>query len=66
MSHNIRPIFLPSRARAQTPLEKHLAVHAWKLALNLVFETYNDIIDVACDAWRKLTAQPAKIPSISM
>jgi len=33
---------------------------------NLVFETYEDIIDVACDAWRKLIAQPEMITSIGM
>ena len=33
---------------------------------NLVFDTYDDIIDAACDAWRKLTAQPATITSIGM
>ena len=30
---------------------------------NLVFDTYDDIIDVACDAWRKLIAQPDTITS---
>jgi hypothetical protein len=30
------------------------------------FETYDDIIDIACDAWRKLIAQPAMITSIGM
>ena len=33
---------------------------------NLVFETYDDIIDAACDAWRKLVAQPETITSIGM
>src|ERR1700675_4003034 len=33
---------------------------------NLVFETYDDIIDAACDAWRKLIAQPEIITSIGM
>jgi hypothetical protein len=33
---------------------------------NLVFETYDDIIDVAWNAWRKLIAQPEMIPSIGM
>jgi hypothetical protein len=31
---------------------------------NLVFETYDDIIDAACDAWRKLIAgQKRSLPS---
>ncbi len=27
---------------------------------NRVFETYDGIIDAACDAWRKLIAQPKR------
>jgi hypothetical protein len=33
---------------------------------NLVFEAYDDIIDVACDAWRKLIAQPEALTSTGM
>ena len=33
---------------------------------NTVFETYDAIIDAACDAWRKLIAQPETITSIGM
>jgi hypothetical protein len=29
-----------------------------------VFDTYGDIIEAACDAWRKLIAQPETIMSI--
>jgi hypothetical protein len=28
-----------------------------------VFDTYDDIIDAACDAWRRLVAQPETITS---
>ena len=31
---------------------------------NRVFETFNDIIDAACDAWNKLIATPDAITSI--
>ena len=31
---------------------------------NRVFDTYEDIIEAACDAWRKLIAQPETIISI--
>ncbi|MCA3643265.1 MAG: IS630 family transposase, partial [Methylobacterium sp.] len=31
---------------------------------NRVFETYDDIIDAACDAWRNLIALPQTITSI--
>ena len=31
-----------------------------------VFENYDAIVDAACDAWRKLIAQPETITSIGM
>ncbi|HXE25959.1 MAG TPA: IS630 family transposase, partial [Roseiarcus sp.] len=31
-----------------------------------VFENYDAIIDAACEAWRKLIAQPKTITSIGM
>jgi hypothetical protein len=33
---------------------------------NLVVDTYDHIIDAACDAWRKLIAKPEAITSIAM
>ena len=33
---------------------------------NRFFVTYDDIIDAACRAWNKLTAQPTLITSIGM
>jgi hypothetical protein len=36
------------------------------LAFKLVFDTYDDIIDAACDAWRELIAKPQTITSIRM
>jgi hypothetical protein len=33
---------------------------------NRVFETYEAIIEAACQAWRKLLAQPAIITSIGL
>jgi hypothetical protein len=33
---------------------------------NTVFENYDAIIDAACDAWQKLTADPNRIKSIGM
>lgn len=37
-----------------------------RLLSNRVFETYEAIIDAACEAWRKLLAQPQTITSIGM
>jgi hypothetical protein len=31
-----------------------------------IFETYEDIVDAACDAWNKFIAQPQTITSIGM
>src|ERR1700744_1664762 len=33
---------------------------------NTVFENYDAIIDAACEAWRKLIADPERITSIGM
>jgi hypothetical protein len=33
---------------------------------NLVFDTYDYIIEATCDAWSKLIAQPEAITSIGM
>ena len=33
---------------------------------NLVFDTYDEIIAAACDAWRNIEADPERITSIGM
>ena len=58
---NITPIFLPSRAPELNPVENIWQYLRGNWLSNLVFETYDDIIDAACDAWRKLIAQPETI-----
>jgi hypothetical protein len=63
---NITPIFLPSRAPELNPVENIWQFLRSNWLSNLVFETYDDIIDAACDAWRKLIAQPETITSIGM
>jgi transposase len=63
---NMTLIFLPSRSPELNPVEnvwQHLRAN-W--LSNRVFETYDDIIDAACDAWNKLTAAPEVITSIGM
>jgi hypothetical protein len=32
---------------------------------NRVFDSYEAIVDACCDAWNKLTAEPARIASIA-
>ena len=63
---NITPIFLPSRAPELNPVENIWQYLRGNWLSNLVFETYDDIIDAACDAWRKLIAKPETITSIAM
>jgi hypothetical protein len=61
---NIPLILLPSRAPELNPVEnvwQHLR-QTW--LSNRVFETYEEIIDAACDAWNRLIAQPHTITSI--
>ena len=63
---NITPIFLPSRSPELNPVENIWQYPRANWLSNRVFETYDAIIDAACDAWRKLIAQPQTITSIGM
>ena len=66
MPANITPILLPSRAPELNPVEniwQHMRAN-W--LSNRVFETYDAIIDAACEAWQKLIAQPQTITSIGL
>lgn len=63
---NITPIFLPSRAPELNPVENIWQYLRANWLSNTVFETYQHIIDAACEAWRKLIAQPDRITSIGM
>ena len=58
---NITPIFLPSRAPELNPVENIWQFLRGNWLSNLVFETYDDIIDAACDASRK--PSPSQKPS---
>ena len=57
---NITPIFLPSRAPELNPVENVWQFLRSNWLSNLVFDTYDEIIDAACDAWRNLEAHPEK------
>lgn len=63
---NITPILLPSRSPELNPVENVWQYLRANWLSNRVFETYDDIIDAACDAWRRLIAQPQTITSIGM
>ena len=61
MPANITPIFLPSRAPELNPVENVWQYLRQNWISNTVFENYDAIVDAACDAWRRLIADPEKI-----
>jgi transposase len=63
---NITPILLPSRSPELNPVENIWQFLRANFLSNRVFETYDEIIDAACDAWRNLIALPQTITSIGM
>jgi transposase len=63
---NITSIFLPSRAPQLNPVENIWQYLRQNWLSNAVFDNYDAIIDAACAAWRKLTAEPDRITSIGM
>jgi putative transposase len=63
---NITPIFLPSRALELNPVENIWQYPRGNWLSNRVFENIDSIIKAACEAWRKLIAQPETIASIGM
>ena len=63
---NITPIFLPSRAPELNPVENVWQYLRQNWLSNTVFENYDAIVDAACEAWRKLIADPQRITSIGM
>jgi transposase len=63
---NITPIFLPSRAPELNPVENIWQYLRANWLSNRIFDTYEDIIEAACDAWQRLLAQPKSITSIGM
>ena len=63
---NISLIFLPSRSPELNPVENIWQYMRQNWLSNRVFETYDDIIDIACEAWRKLLAEPGTITSIGL
>lgn len=61
---NVTPNLLPSRSPELNPVEQVWPFLRVNSLSNRVFETYDDIIDAACDAWRRLIAAPETITSI--
>ena len=66
MPANVASIWLPSRSPEPNPVEnvwRHLRQN-W--LSDRVFQTCDDFINAACEAWNKLAARPALITSIGM
>lgn len=61
---NITPILLPSRSPELNPVEQVWQYLRASFLSNRDFETYDDIIEAACDVWRHLIAVPQTITSI--
>ena len=63
---NITPIFLPSRSPELNPVENIWQYMRANWLSNRVFDSYDAIVEAACEAWQKLIAQPKTITSIGM
>ena len=62
--NTITMILLPSRAPELNPVENVWQYLRQNWLSPRVFDTYEDVVDAACDAWRRLIAQPDTITSI--
>jgi len=63
---NISLMFLPSRAPELNPVENIWQFLRQTYLSNRVFETHDDILDAACNAWNSLIDQPWRIMSIGL
>jgi hypothetical protein len=63
---NLTLIFLPSRAPELNPVENVWQFLRSNWLSSRVFESYEAIIDAACEAWRNLLTQPETITSIGL
>jgi transposase len=63
---NISLLFLPPRAPELNPVENIWQFLRQTCLSNRVFETHDDILDAACDAWNRLIDQPWRIMSIGL
>jgi len=63
---NLTLVFLPSRAPELNPVENIWQYLRQTWLSSRVFDTYEAIIEAACEAWRKLLAQPSTITSIGL
>jgi len=63
---NLTIILLPSKSPELNPVENIWQYLRANWLSNRVFETYEDIVDAACEAWNKLIERPETITSIGL
>ena len=63
---NLSIILLPSRSPELNPVENVWQYLRQNWLSNRLFETYDNILDAACDAWNRLLTQPETIMSLGM
>ena len=66
LPENITPVLLPPRSPELNPTENVWQYLRQTYLSNRVFDSYDAIIDAACDAWNQLIDKPWKIMSIGM
>ena len=63
---NLTLIFLPSRAPELNPVENIWQYLRQTWLSSRVLDTYEAVIEAACEAWRNLMTQPTTITSIGL
>ena len=63
---NLTIILLPPKSPKLNPVENIWQYLRANYLSNRVFENYEAIVEVTCDAWNKLISQPQTITSIGM
>jgi transposase len=65
LPENISILRLPPYSPELNPVENIWQFLRQNHLANSVFETYDDIVEACCNAWKALTAAPATITSIA-
>jgi transposase len=64
MPHNITLLLLPPKCPELNPVENIWRFMRDNWLSDLIFHSYDEIVDTCADAWNKLIDQPARITSI--
>ena len=63
---NITLLPLPSKAPELNPVENLWQFMRENWLSNRIFKSYDDIVDLCCEAWNKVVDQPWRIMSIGL